>query len=80
VRIKVVRSFFWASVRHEAGGVIDVSPAAARELVATGKAELAPDEVMPPAGPMTTENSPGLVHGRKRKGAAAPDEGDSNAG
>lgn len=68
MKIRVARAFLLRGERQEPGSTVEVDDALARELVMLNKAEaLAP---MPPAsGPMTTQTAPGIVAGRKAKGA-----------
>lgn len=67
MKIIVTRAFLLGGVVQEVGKRIAPDDRLARELIASGKAEIAQD--MPAqAGPMTTETAAAVVKGKAAKG------------
>jgi hypothetical protein len=70
MRVRTLRAFYYGGTRQEPGTVIELADPLGRELIATGKAEIAGGGPPPVVkGPMTTESMPQLVQGKARKGA-----------
>lgn len=67
MKVRVIRPLCVAGVRKEVGEIVDLYNAA--EAIQAGRAERMPEETPASAGPMTTESTPGLMPGKKRKNA-----------
>lgn len=65
MKVRVVRPLCVGGIRKEVGAIVDLPNAA--EAIQSGRAELIPDELARPVGPMTTESAPEIVSGKKRK-------------
>lgn len=69
MRVRVLRTLWYAGEMRKPGVVMDFPDQLAREVIHIGKVERVTGEEVPPAGPMTTASAPDLAGGKKQKGA-----------